>query len=441
MSFKTLSIAPYYGGKGRIAHFLTDRFDYKNTEIYVSAFGGMCRDLLNKPRHKYEIYNDFNVGLCTLMHVLSKPDTAKEMIKQLYYETEFSRDCFDKFKAIYDRTEMDIVEWEKRGLVNLICSCLQQPQKGRDNRKAIAEEVFDKLLYESGRNNLLPVNQHKRRIDPAVVLDAYEHFLKCIHTDKRIEEATDAHFENIDKIVDMKQDGIIPPSGADLDDFSDIELAMATFIVFTMSYYGQGRNFNSRRFKSQEEYKQRVLRLHECAERMEGVYVANTDTMSFFTNVLGEKVKTNINGKVRDKYKIICPWLYNPNVMMYCDPSYISPDDEQELLKGIDLENAEILSDAIEKKYGNNQVGKYGNCMPKNLGSVYSCSFGYEEQEEFLELIHDATCKLMVSNYDLVLYNKYLNEKNGWQRREIETFTAIGGKAGNKRKEVIWFNY
>ena len=45
----TLSIAPYFGGKARMAHFIADRLDYANSDIFVTPFGGMCRVLLNKP--------------------------------------------------------------------------------------------------------------------------------------------------------------------------------------------------------------------------------------------------------------------------------------------------------------------------------------------------------------------------------------------------------
>lgn len=67
----TISIAPYYGGKGRMAHFIADRLNYDDTDIFVTPFGGMCRVLLNKPRHKVECYNDYSSGLTALMRILS----------------------------------------------------------------------------------------------------------------------------------------------------------------------------------------------------------------------------------------------------------------------------------------------------------------------------------------------------------------------------------
>lgn len=126
-------------------------------------------------------------------------------------------------------------------------------------------------------------------------------------------------------------------------------------------------------------------------------------------------------------------WIADPKVMMYCDPSYISVESEEKLLKEIDINKVDFVSSAIWQQYD----GK----MPKNLGKVYSTSFGYEDQELFLICAQQAKCKMMISNYDLQLYNKYLNPATGWRREEFQTTTAIGGKSGNTRTEVIWYNY
>ena len=119
--------------------------------------------------------------------------------------------------------------------------------------------------------------------------------------------------------------------------------------------------------------------------------------------------------------------------MMYCDPSYISVEDEAKLLEGIDVEQEDSLSGAIKRKY----AGK----MPRNLGKVYARSFGYDDQENFLRCIQKARCRILASNYDLVLYNKYLNESTGWRREEFITTTGVGGKIDNTRIEVVWYNY
>ena len=80
---KVRSIVPYYGGKARMAPLIVEMLDYDNTDIYVEPFGGGCRVLLNKPRHKIECYNDYGEGICAVMRVMSNPDTASEFIERL----------------------------------------------------------------------------------------------------------------------------------------------------------------------------------------------------------------------------------------------------------------------------------------------------------------------------------------------------------------------
>ena len=59
---------------------------------------------------------------------------------------------------------------------------------------------------------------------------------------------------------------------------------------------------------------------------------------------------------------------------MYCDPSYIKPEHEGKLLNGININSVSNVSAAIMRAHKK---------LPKNLGTVYSRSFGYEEQESF----------------------------------------------------------
>lgn len=176
-------------------------------------------------------------------------------------------------------------------------------------------------------------------------------------------------------------------------------------------------------------------------------------------------------------------WLNQEDVMVYADPSYIKPDDEDEALEGVDWEHEGNLTEAIilnryiknrmvefRKRYIKNKSGvlkgkadtyeqaiqkrcrkilateyaelkKRGNFkfdLPRNLGSIYAASFSYAEHENFLKCIKDCKCKMMVSNYDLVLYNKYLKD---WRRDEFITTTSIGMQKDNVRVEVVWYNY
>lgn len=69
---------------------------------------------------------------------------------------------------------------------------------------------------------------------------------------------------------------------------------------------------------------------------------------------------------------------------------------------------------------------------------VYKHPWGKSDHESFLGRVHNAKCKMIISNYDNDLYNTYLR---GWNKIEIPTKTSVGGKADNRRTEVLWYNY
>ena len=105
-------------------------------------------------------------------------------------------------------------------------------------------------------------------------------------------------------------------------------------------------------------------------------------------------------------------------------------------LDQIDVEHGAWVSDAIEKAWA-------GQKMPKNLGSCYARSFGYREQEQFLKGIQNARCKMLVCNYDLQLYDRYLTPEKGWYKEMYLTKTTVSNSStkSKERLEVIWRNY
>lgn len=214
---------------------------------------------------------------------------------------------------------------------------------------------------------------------------------------------------------------------------SDMDLAIATYVVYTQSRDGMGQAWSEQKFDTDDQYKKRIINLFDCAERLEGVEIFQIDAIDYFREF--QFIDVNLPDEEIDPgFLTLNGWINDPRVMMYCDPSYISVKSEERLLEGIDIDNVDSLWGAIKEKYK-------GKKEPKNLGEIYSMSFGYDEQEKFLRCIQNACCKILVSNYDLKLYNKYLNESTGWRREEFHTSTAIGGKKDNKRVEVIWYNY
>ncbi|NLK98962.1 MAG: hypothetical protein GX272_12960 [Epulopiscium sp.] len=419
----TLSIAPYYGGKGRMAHFIADRLNYDDSDIFVTPFGGMCRVLLNKPRHKIECYNDYSSGLQALMRVLSHREMATELIHRLYDETEYSQDEFNKQKAIFDNAEIDLEVQEKERLRQLLLL-----------KKIVSPTTANMVLDEIRKEVMTPSQKiHGDRKISASVKGAIQTLKSTLESDSVFREEYKQQLSNWIELYELKAErGYIERTQDIGESVSDITLAMATYYVFQCSRDGMGQTFTEYKFKDTDHYLKQVMKLYDCAERLEGVQIYQIDAVDFFrefTFLDDDIPDENIN----PNYLILNRWINNPRVMMYCDPSYISVEDERKLLDGIDIDNADCLSDTIREKYSKK--------MPKNLGKVYARSFGYDEQEKFLRCIQKAKCRILVSNYDLALYNKYLTKDNNWRREEFITSTGVGGKVDNTRIEVIWYNY
>ncbi|HXT13059.1 MAG TPA: DNA adenine methylase [Candidatus Angelobacter sp.] len=63
-----------------------------------------------------------------------------------------------------------------------------------------------------------------------------------------------------------------------------------------------------------------------------------------------------------------------------------------------------------------------------------------EFHEKLLKKVVKAKCMVFISGYDNSLYRKYLNRKNGWNRKFIRALTKGHNGKAFERKEVIWFN-
>ena len=125
-----------------------------------------------------------------------------------------------------------------------------------------------------------------------------------------------------------------------------------------------------------------VRNLKKVSERMEDVVVTQCDAID-----------------------LVRWYRTNEDAMLYLDPSYLKVDDEKQ-----------------------------------NLGKVYRMSYEYEEHEKLLaELLKsDTRAKILISNYDVELYNRNLSE---WKKTYYRTYTGVGSKKSNRRVEVLWQNY
>ncbi len=408
MKRETLSICPFYGGKGRMAHFIADRLNYDDSDIFVTPFGGMCRVLLNKPRHEVEFYNDYSSGLTALIGILSNPDTAYQFIHRLDDETYYDEAVFDHYKAIYDNADNDLEEQEYEKLRQLL----------------IKKEICTPFTAKHLLNYILGLETALRGDS---VKEGYAKFEQVMQDNKSFKGKFQHICKNWDALYQLKEMQGFLPRPVDMGEYvSDMDLAMATYVVFQQSRSAMGKAWSEQKFKTNAQYKKQITKLYDCAERLEGVGVFQIDALDFFINY-----QDGIED-IEPDFSTLAGWMNDPRVMMYCDPSYIDVKDEEELLEGIDIDGVDSLSDALRER---------GRREPKNLGRSYSRSFGYAEQEKFVRCIQKARCRVLVSNYDSPLYNKYLNENTGWRKETFETFTSVGSKKDSKRTEAIWYNY
>lgn len=397
MSNKTLSIMPYYGGKARMAKFISDKLNY-NCSTYVELFGGGCRVLLNKPRHDNEIYVDMSEGLTTLIGVLSDKQLADEFIQKLYYETEYNKDEFKKAKEIFDICEMTIGDYINKRIEETFEKFLKDIRYIKYGKKVNIKRLFTqgnpKVMKKI--NELSEAHDNHKSLNQILKLDVFNpNLLEDYHANESMRE-----------------------HGFEID---DIDLAIATYITYAQSRDGMGKHWSNG--KTDKQYKKKIENLLLCAKRLQGVRVLKNNAMSMVGCI---EVLKNTIVDLKDR----------EDVMIYADPSYISTDDEKKLLEGIDYINLDI-----DKQSLSDEIIKRKSKTPSNLGKVYVESFEYKDHEEFLRYIYKSKTSIMISNYDLVLYNKYLNENNGWKKFEFDTVTNVGNSKGRKRKEIIWINY
>lgn len=435
---------------------ICDMLDYTECDTYIEPFGGGARVLLNKPRHPVEIYNDASAGLCAFMRCMSKPELAQEVISQLY-DTEYSpekfyaavqtrnkneHDMFAKLKRPFRQLKRYLSELDRKYSTPQITGYIMQVRRNintyrekidfapltaliqcgslSEDEKTIleyfAEDIKELLncispVYESivenefetvfenvvnayierltGKLKSLEGSTDSKDTERMARLQKDIQLIRAGTPPKVIKKKIDDECER--RIYDMACERVTNTHDAvsfieDNENVDDVSLAVATWIVYTMSRDGMGLAFSPQKFKSQEQYHTRISRLYEVAERMEGVEVSQVGALLYLNE---------------------CDWLTDEKVCAYLDPSYLDPVDEQ-----------------------------------KNLGGTYKLSSDYDDHELLLKKItaESVKAKIVISNYDVPLYNKYLKAPT-WKKYEFDTTTSVGGVVGNYRKEVIWKNF
>lgn len=412
---KVLSPFPYYGGKAKMSPMICSMLDYNNTSIYVEPYGGGCRTLLNKKRHEREIYNDFGYGLTSFMSVMADDEKTEELVERLIVEPP-SKESFNRLvverMAIEDRLNTSTNE----ELSVLAIECLRKYHHllFKKIRAAIQAERYDniiELIDEIMYCNAFELEavewlqfEHYRKLYKdywELVKDTYEdtysHAVEDFKEEWNKVICMDKSTKKLDKLYEKQME--LYARGCALDsiheytddtlnsnekgtEVRDVDIAFNIFQLYYCSRDGMGVTWSNEKNQNIQLYYKAVRNLRNVSDRMKDVIITQCDAL-YLVSIYRE----------------------NESAMLYLDPSYLKPEDET-----------------------------------KNLGKVYRMSYEREEHERLLKEITkpDTKAKILISNYDVDLYNEYLCD---WKKTYYKTFTGVGSKKGNRRVEVLWQNY
>lgn len=411
---KILSPFPYYGGKARMCGKICSLLDYDTTDLYIEPFGGGCRTLLNKQRHTEEIYNDFSYGLTTFFGVMQDEDKFGELIKLLQdnppTEESFNRLVLERMED-EDRLNTSTNARTK----SILLSCRQRvPHRYFDEGiKALNHVEYEAVVDVLGK--ILSDSYCLKILEPLEELQLrgyykiYADFWRIVKRDaKRVERYAAESFDREWKkdiaitketaklrekhrkdFIKQAKTGVINSYTDDIlnanesgSTVTDVRMAFIIFQLYYSSRDGMGTAWSDEKNRDLKAYYRAVNNLYRIADRLRDVVITQVDALD-----------------------LVRQYRTDEGAMIYLDPSYLKPEDEH-----------------------------------RNLGTVYKMSYTYEDHERLLgEIAQDDTkAKIIISNYDVELYNEYLT---GWTKEYFRTTTGVGGRKNNRRVEVLWKNY
>lgn len=411
---KVLSPFPYYGGKARMSRIICSMIDYDNTKLYIEPFGGGCRTLLNKKRHRAEIYNDFGYGLTTFLGVMQDKDRLEELIGMLR-DNPPSKDSFDELVLERMENEDRLNTSSNARLKSILLECKRRTPHKYFNEciKAINHEDYDDIVVVLGKiigdSYCLGIIEPLEEVQIRKYYKLYSDFWDIIRKDveegakeaeqafraewdKRIstsEDTAELYEHHKDAFVKQIKTGVINRYTDDIlnsnesgSTVTDVRMAFTIFQLYYSSRDGMGTVWSEEKNRDIKAYYRAVNNLYNIADRLRDVTITQVDALDL----------------VR-QYRVY------DDAMIYLDPSYLKPKDEH-----------------------------------KNLGTIYKMSYTYEDHERLLDEITkpDTTARIIISNYDVALYNSYLAD---WSKTYFRTTTGVGSKKNNKRVEVLWKNY
>lgn len=414
---KVLSPFPYYGGKAKMAQLISEIIDYSNTTLYIEPFGGGCRCLLNKPPHNAEIYNDFGYGLTNFFEVMTSRKKTEQLICMLL-DNPPSREDFENLVISRMGIEDRLNTLTNAEVSSLALNCQRKYNLSifKDVRAAIRKEDYEAII------GLLEVMLESVEVIKKLSLLEEQQFQYYLRLYKEFWTLIEDKPEDIVPFAEedfknaWEQMIGIPKSGTDeeavyhkmkkqyvqdcikasIDSYTndivnsnelsstttEIEVAYVIFKLYYSSRDGMGTAWSNEKNKDLKAYYRAVRNLRNVSDRLQNVFITQCDALD-----------------------LVRQYRTNSEVMLYLDPSYLKPEDEH-----------------------------------LNLGEVYKMSYTYQDHKKLLEELikPDTKAKVLISNYDVDLYNKYLCD---WDKVYYKTFTGVGSKKGNRRLEVLWKNY
>lgn len=377
-----LTLFSYFGGKARFCKEIAELLDYDHTDIYIEPFGGAASVLLNKPTHGTEIYSDVSRGLVALMTYLSNPDKAPELIDSLY-DTVYCVDCFNECLAY--RNSVDdgyLTSYQNKEVRRLRAFYKRFVERVKDSEH---KKEFEKWMNTPAYDKNEPEKESQwefiRQLmnDPKLFPAADRRLFK-----KYIDTGEEPGEESVNRALleadsfDLNENII-----RNMEEPDELKLAVATYVVYSMSRDGMGTAFSSSKFHSSEAYYKQIDKLYRVAERLNGIEVIGA------VGALTYLLKNS--------------YLNEPRGMFYIDAPYLSADEDE-----------------------------------KNLGICYKGQMELSDHELLLDTISKSKARFLISNYDTPVYNKFLKD---WTKVTIDTVTGVGGKRNNKRTECLWYNY
>lgn len=467
-SFDKLNVVKYYGSKAVLCDEIIDRVA-KNCKVYLELFGAGASVLLNKVPHEIEIYNELNTGVYTLFFVLSNKDKGNKLKKCLenvcyteksfYDALEYSNAIENNpFNEILRKMELYIKKIEKRYNLSLykeyknsnaenkdidnnlrkIKICFSEDDEG----ERLLQEYMrleDDFYREDGEQLLKELNscikkyrgKYKKELPELGEIDISDNSADDINKDVRnrktiilkcakrlkylmeIKDLIEEYCETFEKkeLINLrkKYDDMIKKQKNHQkrkNDYDELELAKATFIIYNMSRDGIGKSFSDLS-DGQRKFDMKVNNLPDVIKRLKKVIILHE---SVFDMLDRKKLEQAVLEKGFD-----ISGISDEEMVYYFEPPY--------------LEDESITARKTKDRKG-------------NPGKVYKCGFDIEQHKLFLEKICHHKANMLVSNYrdSYKTYDTYLSKENGWTYTEYPTITTVGGTRG-QRTEILWQNY